>query len=67
VDGSLYGIETSNDGRIVLFGGGLPVFETAYRSGSRVQKLSGGIGVSGGTVEEDLIIINHAYETVYGR
>jgi uncharacterized protein GlcG (DUF336 family) len=43
--GSLYGIEASNDGRLIVFAGGIPLV-----SGSRVV---GAIGVSGGTVEQD--------------
>lgn len=57
--GDLYGIEASNAGRIVLFGGGLPIFVNG--------KLSGGIGVSGGTVEEDLCIVNHALNAACER
>ncbi|MCG0276291.1 MAG: cob(I)yrinic acid a,c-diamide adenosyltransferase [Thermosediminibacteraceae bacterium] len=47
-DGELYGINTACGGRIVTFGGGIPVFYG--------KMLVGGIGVSGGTVEEDEII-----------
>lgn len=43
--GSLYGIQHTNGGRIVIFGGG----ETLDLSG----KIVGGLGVSGGTEEED--------------
>ena len=55
-DGPLYGIEASNQGRLILFGGGLPVFCQGW--------ISGGIGVSGGTVEEDIIIVTHAFDRV---
>lgn len=41
----LYGIEVTNRGRIVTFGGGYPI----YLDGSLV----GAIGVSGGSVEQD--------------
>lgn len=41
----LYGIENTNAGKIVLFGGGFPL----VLHGNVV----GGIGISGGTVEED--------------
>lgn len=41
----LYGIENTNAGKIVLFGGGFPLMV----QGSVI----GGIGISGGTVEED--------------
>jgi hypothetical protein len=44
----LYGIQHVQPGRVVLFGGGLPL-----RLGGTVV---GGIGVSGGTVEEDVRI-----------
>lgn len=43
--GSLYGIQFTNGGRIVIFGGGEPL-----ESGG---KIVGGVGVSGGTAEED--------------
>lgn len=56
--GPLYGIEASNQGRIVLFGGGEPVFV-----GGRI---AGGIGVSGGTVEEDIEIVTHALQSANG-
>jgi uncharacterized protein GlcG (DUF336 family) len=44
----LYGIQNTHQGRIVLFGGGLPL-----RLGGKVV---GGVGISGGTVEEDIRI-----------
>ncbi len=42
---SLYGLQTTDDGRIVIFGGGYPL----ERDGTVV----GAIGVSGGAVEQD--------------
>lgn len=51
-DGPLYGIEAGNNGRIVLFGGGIP-----YRYQGRVV---GGIGVSGGTAQQDMEIAQFA-------
>ena len=42
----LFGIHNTDSGRIVIFGGGFPL-ETA-------QELVGGIGVSGGSVQEDI-------------
>lgn len=48
----LYGIQNSNQGRVVVFGGGLPVFVDG--------ELRGGIGVSGGTVDEDVTIVSFA-------
>lgn len=44
----LYGIHTANSGRLIIFGGGLPIFEQGF--------LLGGIGVSGGTVEQDMLV-----------
>jgi uncharacterized protein GlcG (DUF336 family) len=43
--GSLYGIQHTNHGKIVIFGGGEPL----YVDGVMV----GAIGVSGGTAEQD--------------
>ena len=48
----LYGIESTNNGKLVLFGGGYPI--------KIKDKIVGGIGVSGGTVEEDMIIAEEA-------
>lgn len=44
-DGSLYGIQYTNDGQIVIFGGGDPL---TYKG-----KIVGGLGVSGGSEEQD--------------
>lgn len=46
--GSLYGIQNTNNGRIVIFGGGEPL----EYDGSVI----GGIGVSGGTAEQDTFL-----------
>ena len=43
--GSLYGIQHTNQGRIVIFGGGEPLFVDGV--------MVGAIGVSGGTAEQD--------------
>lgn len=43
--GSLYGIQFTNNGKIVIFGGGEPL---KYE-----DKIVGGLGVSGGTAEQD--------------
>ncbi len=48
----LYGIQWTNDNRIVTFGGGYPL-----KANSRII---GGLGVSGGTVEEDMEIALHS-------
>lgn len=44
--GSLYGIQFTNGGRIVIFGGGVPLE-------NKEGDIIGGFGVSGGTAEED--------------
>jgi ATP:cob(I)alamin adenosyltransferase len=44
----LFGINTTNSGRLVIFGGGLPIYEQGL--------LIGGIGVSGGSVEQDMVV-----------
>lgn len=51
---SLYGIENTNNGRIVVFGGGFPYIENG--------KVVGAIGISGGTVEEDVQIGTYVFE-----
>lgn len=57
--GPLHGLQSSSSGHICVFGGGLPV-----TLGDRIQ---GGIGVSGGTVEEDVIIADHALRTIANK
>ncbi len=44
--GSLYGIQFTNNGKIVIFGGGVPIYD-------KNNRLIGGLGVSGGTEEQD--------------
>lgn len=51
---SLYGLQLTNNCRIVPFGGGLPVITDG--------QVVGAIGVSGGTVEEDMAIAKAAVE-----
>lgn len=46
--GPLYGFEVTHQKPLVLFGGGNPVL--------RNGKVIGAVGISGGTVEEDMII-----------
>lgn len=41
----LYGINTTNGGRIIVFGGGIPLLQNG--------EVAGAIGVSGGTVDQD--------------
>ena len=44
--GDLYGIQFTNGGKIVIFGGGVPLYDSTGR-------LVGGLGVSGGSEEQD--------------
>lgn len=57
IDGPLFGLNTTNGGRIVLFGGGYPVTD-------KNGELIGSIGVSGGTVEEDMACAEAGLEAV---
>jgi uncharacterized protein GlcG (DUF336 family) len=50
----LFGIHNADKGRIVIFGGGFPLKEN--------DKIIGGIGVSGGSVEDDIICAKAALE-----
>ncbi len=50
----LYGIQFTNDGKIVIFGGGEPL-----RVGDTVV---GGLGVSGGTEEQDTLLAEYGKE-----
>lgn len=54
-DSDLYGIQWTNKGRIVPFGGGYPLTING--------KIVGALGVSGGTVEEDMKIALYALKT----
>lgn len=46
--GQLYGVNTVANGRIIVFGGGIPVFWG--------EEIVGAIGVSGGSVSEDISV-----------
>lgn len=54
---SLYGLQLTNNARIVPFGGGLPVVVDGV--------VVGAIGVSGGTVDEDMLIAQAAVDAFY--
>ena len=52
--GSLYGIQFTNDSKIVIFGGGVPL---------KVQgRVIGGLGVSGGSEEQDTYLAEYGGE-----
>jgi uncharacterized protein GlcG (DUF336 family) len=46
--GQLFGLTTCDNGRMVVFGGGFPIIEEG--------KIIGAIGVSGGSVDEDMSV-----------
>ena len=50
--GSLYGIQFTNEGKIVIFGGGEPLY-------NREGCLIGGLGVSGGTEAQDTALAEY--------
>ncbi len=50
--GSLYGIQHTNGGKIVIFGGGIPLVQNGT--------IIGGFGVSGGTAEQDTALAHEA-------
>ncbi|WP_369816886.1 heme-binding protein [Salinicoccus sp. YB14-2] len=51
-NGELYGLNTTNQGRIVVFGGGYPLEKDA--------KVVGAVGVSGGAVNQDMQVAQAA-------
>ncbi len=51
---SLYGLQLTNNARIIPFGGGLPIIVEG--------QVVGAVGVSGGTVEEDMLIAQAAVD-----
>ncbi len=53
-NGSLYGIQNTNEGKIVIFGGGIPLVKNG--------KIIGGFGVSGGSAEQDTYLGDYAEE-----
>lgn len=57
--GSLYGLQHTNQNRIVIFGGGVPLRHNGV--------LIGGFGVSGGTTEQDTFLARYAHDTFSNR
>ena len=51
----LYGLQATHNGKIVIFGGGVPLRANG--------KLVGAVGTSGGSVEEDVIVAEAAAVT----
>lgn len=56
----LYGLQFNVDGRMVIFGGGVPIWDES-------RNLIGAIGVSGGSTTEDIACAEHAIAAALGR
>jgi uncharacterized protein GlcG (DUF336 family) len=54
-----FGLNTTNDSRVVIFGGGIPV--------KRDGMVIGAVGASGGSVEQDVTVARAAVEGFIGR
>ena len=50
--GSLYGIQFTNNSKIVIFGGGVPLYD-------KKGNIVGGLGVSGGSEEQDTFLAEY--------
>lgn len=55
----LFGIHSADQGRIIIFGGGFPL--------QQGNEIIGGIGVSGGGVEEDMLCAEAAVEYLISK
>jgi uncharacterized protein GlcG (DUF336 family) len=53
--GSLYGIQFTNEGHLVIFGGGEPLTDST-------GNIIGGLGVSGGSEEQDIALAAYGKE-----
>jgi uncharacterized protein GlcG (DUF336 family) len=53
---ALYGLEAHMEGKVVTFGGGFPI----WRDGNII----GGLGISGGSVEQDMDIAQTALAAI---
>jgi uncharacterized protein GlcG (DUF336 family) len=56
----LYGLQYNLDGRMVIFGGGVPIWEESHH-------LIGAIGVSGGSTAEDMECAEYAITAAFGQ
>jgi uncharacterized protein GlcG (DUF336 family) len=54
--GALYGLQHTHPGKIVLFGGGLPLLLK--------RKVVGAVGISGGAVQEDVAVADSVVEAL---
>jgi uncharacterized protein GlcG (DUF336 family) len=55
-ENDLFGLNLTNNGRIITFGGGLPIIVDG--------EVIGGVGVSGGSVEEDMAVAQAALDVL---
>jgi uncharacterized protein GlcG (DUF336 family) len=55
----IYGIHASNDLRVIIFGGGIPLMQNG--------KVVGAIGVSGGTVPQDIEVAEAGVEAFVNK
>ena len=55
-DGDLFNIESMVNRKICTFGGGYPIIMNG--------KIIGGLGISGGTVAQDMDIASHALQSL---
>ncbi|PZR54080.1 MAG: cobalamin adenosyltransferase [Stutzerimonas stutzeri] len=55
-DGPLFGIEQSNNGKVVIFGGGLPVWSEGA--------IVGAVGASAGSIEQDVAVARAAVAAI---
>jgi cob(I)alamin adenosyltransferase len=55
----LYGLQSTHNGRIVIFGGGVPLYDNGV--------LIGAVGASGGTVAQDVIVAEAAATALGNR
>jgi uncharacterized protein GlcG (DUF336 family) len=56
---ALFGIQGANTGRVVIFGGGLPVRSKGI--------IAGAVGASAGTVEQDIAVAEAAIAAFVGQ
>lgn len=56
-DQDLFGLNMTNNGRLITFGGGLPIMMEG--------EVIGGVGVSGGSVQEDMEVAQAALDSFF--
>lgn len=56
--GMFYGVDKADNGRLIIFGGGVPLYQNGV--------LVGALGVSGGTSEEDHLLAEYGIKVAEG-